>query len=85
MFDLFEALAELRKAFGEDSELLLRNDNAGIAIRIQVFKFGEWHHQEVIITHAEMDTDLIRVAGLKWRRAIEGLERYLKWYKPPPK
>lgn len=84
MFDMFDALATLRKEFGEESEVAMRNDNLGIIVRLRVFKCNEWHHHEFVISHAEMDTDQVAVATVKWKHSIGRLHMYIDNYKPPP-
>ena len=83
-FDLFDALRQMRKSFGEASEVLVRNDNCGIAVRLQVFRFGTWHHHEFILSHAELESDQISIADIKWLHSIAALKRYIENYKQPP-
>ena len=75
----------MRNEFGEDSEILVFHDSCGIAVRLQVFKFREWHHQQFIISHAELESDVAAIGNIKWVRAITELRRYLEKYQPPPK
>ena len=76
-FDLFDAMAIIKKEFGDSGELLLRTAEYGYAIRISVFHNGEFHHKQELINYHEITDSKVHVMNFKFNKAIKELKIYL--------
>lgn len=78
-FDLFDAMLQMKKEFGKESELLLSQHESGIAIRLCVFRTGEQYCNGFIIEGSDIFRDSgVFAANIKFSRAIKQLKNSIE-------
>jgi len=74
-FDLFNAMALLKKEFGNDAELTLRNVLGGVSVRISLFyKNKTYYDQFVISDHEILYSDYAHSANILFNKIKKELK-----------
>jgi len=78
-FDLFDALAILKKEFGNDCRLTLYNEGSDIAIRLTVIppEQPSCNTQFMVTSQEIISDDYICVTSRKFHRAIKELREFM--------
>jgi len=80
-FDLFDAMKMMKHHFGDDGEILLTQEDSWFKIRLRVFKFGEFHNFQFIISELEIADSYVDLMNLKFRDGILALHSLIHEYK----
>lgn len=83
-FDMLKAINSLASLYWDEHEILVRKTKLGVAIRLQVYAKGSWHHTEFTVSNREIDADNdILLFNLKWQAALKDIDKYVSNYRRP--
>lgn len=78
-FYLFDAMALMKKSFGNSGSIRLSNDTHGVFVTLEVYKDGVLYNSRFLIDSLHIATDSdVEICGMRFNRAVEELKDLTK-------